>query len=110
MTYAALAVVLVALAAVAAVVGARRLPTREARRRHWIAVFIASLILVILTAVFDNVMIAGDLYTYGTAGTSGVTVWLAPIEDFAYPVACALGVPGVWLLMTQSSQGVESGK
>ena len=110
MTYAALALVLVALATVAAIAGARRLPTRDARRRHWIAVAIASLILVILTAIFDNVMIASDLYAYGAAGTSGVTVWLAPIEDFAYPVACALGVPGVWLLMTQGSRGGESGK
>ena len=110
MTYSLLAGALVAVAAAAAIAGARRLPRGDARRRHWAAVGAAGVILVLLTALFDNLMIVGNLYTYGTAGTSGVRIWLAPIEDFAYPIACALGVPGVWLLTTDRARGGARGR
>lgn len=108
MTYATLAFALVALAVWPAVAGARRLPD-DARSRHWAAVAIAAAVLVTLTAVFDNLMIGAGLYEYGARGTSGITVGLAPIEDFAYPIACALGVPGLWLLMTLPSNRVARG-
>jgi hypothetical protein len=49
-------------------------------------------------------MIAAELYEYGTEGTTGITFGLAPIEDFAYPLACALGVPGLWLLATHPAR------
>ena len=105
MTYSALAAALVALAVWPAVVGARRLPDGRERSRHWAAVAAAGGALVVLTAVFDNVMIAAELYEYGDVGTSGIRVGLAPIEDFAYPVACALGVPGLWLIFTRRPAG-----
>lgn len=104
MAYSILALVLMALAAWPAVAGARRLPSEAARRRHWWGVALAAVALVLLTAVFDNIMIAAELYEYGTEGTTGITVGLAPIEDFAYPLACALGVPGLWLLVTQPAR------
>ena len=30
---------------------------------------------------------------------TGLTVGLAPVEDLAWPVAAALGLPGLWLLL-----------
>lgn len=58
----------------------------------------AALVLGVLTAVFDNVMIAVDLYSYAPEHLLGPHVGLAPIEDFSYPLATAIALPGVWAL------------
>lgn len=109
MTYGALALVLLAVAAVAAIVGARSLsPAR--RRAHLLAVLAAAVGLVVLTAVFDNVMIRLELFHYASERTSGVNVGRAPIEDFAYPLACALALPAVWVLLRKRRDtGGENG-
>ncbi|WP_419818813.1 lycopene cyclase domain-containing protein [Glaciibacter flavus] len=54
---------------------------------------------VILTAVFDNIMIANGIVAYDLAGRSGWGVGLAPVEDFAYPLAAALLLPSLWALV-----------
>lgn len=105
MRYAALAVALIAVAALLAVSGARRLPAGAARRRHWQGVGVTAAVLVVLTAVFDNLMIAAGLFEYDLAGTLGVAIGRAPIEDFSYPIACALAVPGLWLLLAREEDG-----
>jgi lycopene cyclase domain-containing protein len=61
---------------------------------------IAAVVLVVLTAVFDNVMIALDLFTYPTEHLSGLRIGLAPLEDFAYPLCAAFGVPAVLTLLS----------
>jgi lycopene cyclase domain-containing protein len=61
---------------------------------------IAAVVLVALTAVFDNVMIAADLFTYPEHLISGIRIGLAPIEDFAYPIAAAFLVPAIACLLT----------
>ena len=58
------------------------------------------LILAVLTAVFDNVMIASGLFDYGHGTLTGAKVGLAPLEDFAYPLAAVLLLPGLWILLT----------
>ena len=60
------------------------------------------LILAVLTAVFDNVMIASGLFGYGQATLTGAKLGLAPLEDFAYPLAGVLLLPGLWLLLTRN--------
>ena len=54
--------------------------------------------LLVLTAVFDSVMIAAGLFGYSDGTRLGPAIGLAPIEDFAYPVAAVLLVPAVWTL------------
>ena len=98
MTYGTLALILVALAAVLAVVGALSLP-RARRSGHLLAVLATASGLVILTAVFDTVMIHFGLFSYASDKISGFVVGLAPIEDFSYPIACALALPAVWVLV-----------
>lgn len=61
---------------------------------------VAALVLVILTAIFDNVMIAADLFTYPEHLISGIRIGLAPIEDFAYPIAAAFLVPAIACLLS----------
>jgi lycopene cyclase domain-containing protein len=52
--------------------------------------------LLVLTAVFDNVMIAVGLFSYRASAVSGLSVGRAPIEDFAYPIAAAVLLPALW--------------
>lgn len=67
--------------------------------RRMAASGIAAAVLVALTAVFDNAMIAAGLFTYPSEHLSGVRIGLAPIEDFSYAVSAAFLVPAVFELL-----------
>lgn len=67
-------------------------------RRWWLPVCLAGLVVMILTAVFDTLMISVGLMTYAPEQICGLRVGLAPIEDFAYPVAGLIILPSLWLL------------
>ena len=60
-------------------------------------------ILVVLTAVFDNLMIAAGLFTYPPEHLSGLRIGLAPIEDFSYAVCAAFLVPAVYTLLARAA-------
>ena len=74
--------------------------TRPRFGRRMISSAIAAAVLVVLTAVFDNAMIAADLFTYPEDDISGIRIGLAPIEDFSYPVCAAFLIPAVWTLLS----------
>lgn len=96
MTYALLTVPFLALAAIVTCATATRPGfAHRLRASAWTA-----LVLVALTAVFDNAMIAADLFTYPAHLISGLRVGLAPVEDFAYPVAAAFLVPAIRCLLS----------
>ncbi|PQZ56051.1 MULTISPECIES: lycopene cyclase domain-containing protein [unclassified Microbacterium] len=63
------------------------------------AVLLTALVLFLLTAAFDTVMIASGLFHYAQDPLLGLHIGLAPIEDFAYPLAGALLLPAVWTAM-----------
>jgi lycopene cyclase domain-containing protein len=67
--------------------------------RRMRASLLAAAVLVLLTAVFDNVMIAAGLFDYPDAHLSGIRIGRAPIEDFSYPLCAAFGVPAVFALL-----------
>lgn len=94
MTYALLIVPFAVLTALVTIASARR----PGFGRRMVSSSIAALALALLTAVFDNIMIALGLYTYPAAHLSGLRVGLAPLEDFAYPVCAAFFVPAVFAL------------
>jgi lycopene cyclase domain-containing protein len=96
MTYAGLAVPFLGLAVAVLGVG---VAVRRPRRTWWLATGATLLALLVMTVAFDNLMIAVDLFRYESGRISGVTVGLAPVEDLAWPVAAALGLPGLWLLL-----------
>jgi len=95
MTYSLIVVPFVALTAVVALLTVRR----PGFARRMIASAVAAGILIVLTAVFDNLMIAAGLFTYPDTHISGVRIGLAPIEDFAYPLCAAFLVPAVFTLL-----------
>ena len=94
MTYWALNAIF--LAAVAAVAVAAVLSKRAPR---WRSVGLVLLVVLLMTAIFDNVMIAVDLVGYNATKISGVFVGVAPLEDFAYAVAAVVLLPSLWSLL-----------
>jgi lycopene cyclase domain-containing protein len=64
---------------------------------------LAAVALLILTAVFDNVMIANNLIEYPPEHLSGIKIGVAPIEDFSYSVCAAFLVPAVYVLLDRRS-------
>ena len=56
----------------------------------WKAIFLATLALLVITAVFDNVIIGIGIVAYDPQLISGLKIGLAPIEDFAYSLAAPL--------------------
>ena len=83
----------------AAAVAAVALWRRPGARRLAAPAGIALAGVLVLTAVFDNIMIGVGLVDYDPALISGFFVGIAPLEDFAYPVAAALLLPAAWSLL-----------
>ncbi len=85
--------------AAAVVVGLVGLPAgAAARRRRWLAIGVATIALLVLTAVFDTLIIANGIVAYDDAHRVGLAIGLAPVEDFAYPLAGVLLVPAIWTI------------
>lgn len=96
MTYALLIVPFALVTVLVTALSARR----PGLRPRLAASAACALVLVCLTAVFDNVMIALDLFTYPPEHLSGLRIGLAPLEDFSYPVCAAFLVPAVHALLS----------
>ncbi|MBG6237502.1 lycopene cyclase domain-containing protein [Mycetocola sp. CAN_C7] len=105
MTYLTLSI---AFLAVAAVVLALALATRDDRSdlvaRWRLPVLAAGVALMVLTALFDNVMIATGLMVYEPGHLAGILIGSAPLEDFAYPLAGLLLLPALWSLLGRRSR------
>lgn len=106
MTYLVLALLFIVAAVIAGAAFARAsFPGKGGlsgeRRQHWKAVGIAFVALAVLTAVFDSIMIGMELFHYDAAHILGVKIGLAPIEDFAYPLAGVVALPGLWMWLTR---------
>lgn len=66
-------------------------------------------VLFVLTAIFDNVMISAGLFTYPEPLISGIRIGLAPLEDFAYPLCLAFGLPALAALLSQKAARKKEG-
>lgn len=53
-------------------------------------------VVLVLTAIFDNLMIWAGLVGYGDAQRLGLQLGLVPVEDFFYAIFVVLIVPAVW--------------
>lgn len=78
------------------------------------ALGITAAVLLALTAVFDNVMIAAGLFWYNAERISGAFIGSAPLEDFAYSLAAVLLLPALWMLLerrpkTTAAESTPSG-
>ena len=100
MTYLSLSAVFVVVSLLFLVAVVATAPRRRALvARWWRPILAAGVALMVLTAIFDNVMIAIGLIAYEPTHLVGVLIGLAPIEDFTYPLAGLLFLPALWLLL-----------
>ncbi|MFL0389391.1 lycopene cyclase domain-containing protein [Curtobacterium sp. 179-B 9B NHS] len=119
-TYALLAVPFLAFAALVAVaagvVSARRRGAgrgqagrgragRGRAGRRWVGVggvvsaVAAGVVLLLMTGVFNNVIVGLGIVAYDDALVSGARVGLFPVEDLAYSIGAALLLPSCWVLL-----------
>jgi small toxic polypeptide LdrA/B/C/D len=98
MSYALLSIAFLAIAAAVAIVARRRRPPGHAS-----ALALTAAGLVVLTVVFDSLMIAAALFAYDESQLLGVRLWLTPLEDLAYPIAALLLCSAVWNLTVDRS-------
>lgn len=73
-------------------------------QNRWPAYLVGMVPMLLLTAIFDNLIIASGIVAYDASKISGIFIGLAPIEDFAYTIAAVLIVPSVWSAMTRRKQ------
>jgi lycopene cyclase domain-containing protein len=82
---------------VVAIVASAAVLSRRAPR--WANVALTAGLVLVMTAVFDNVMIGIGLVGYNTTLISGAFVGIAPLEDFAYAIAAVILLPSLWALL-----------
>jgi lycopene cyclase domain-containing protein len=68
------------------------------------AIALAAVPLLLLTAIFDNLMIALGLFGYNREHISGAFIGLAPLEDFAYTIAVVVLLPSLWHLLDRREE------
>jgi len=67
--------------------------------RRWInlkALIPATVFMLLMTLVFDNLIIGSGIVEYDYSKTSGIRLFLAPIEDFAYTLVALVLVPSLF--------------
>ena len=67
-------------------------PIRLSRRR----LIITILGMLLLTAVFDSLIVGQGIVAYDEARILGIYIGKAPVEDFAYALVAAVAAPYLW--------------
>ncbi|MGM7665784.1 lycopene cyclase domain-containing protein [Microbacterium sp. A93] len=98
MTYLVMSLPFVGAAFIVFTVGVAHAGRRGTVGRYFSSWAVTTAALMVLTAVFDNVMMAAGFFDYGADEISGIRFGLMPVEDFLYPIAGALLIAGVWQL------------
>ena len=62
---------------------------------------LVALPMVVLTMIFDNLIVAAGIVDYDDTKLIGVNIGVVPIEDFAYTVVAVLLVPAIWKAMNK---------
>jgi lycopene cyclase domain-containing protein len=57
---------------------------------------VTALILIVLTAIFDNVIISLGIVAYDPHKILGLYIYKAPVEDFFYALLALYLVPALW--------------
>ena len=68
-------------------------------KNRWPAYLVGLLPMLVITAVFDNLIVASGIVDYDPSKISGILIGAVPIEDFAYTIAAVAIVPSVWSAM-----------
>ena len=98
MTYASTAAIFVVISGAVAVIVSWR---RGLGARWWAATGLTAAVLVVLTIIFDSLMILSDLFRFDDSLLLGVRIWHAPIEDLAWLIAAGLLLPSLAVLTAE---------
>jgi len=63
--------------------------------------------LLVLTAIFDSIIIGAGIVGYDPQKILGLYVGLAPVEDFFYAVLAVVMVPTLWNLFETNKGSVK---
>jgi lycopene cyclase domain-containing protein len=74
------------------------------RKNPWRAIGFTMIWMILMTLVFDNVIIALGIVGYDENKISGLLLGLAPIEDFSYTVVSVLAVGILWHKLTKANK------
>jgi lycopene cyclase domain-containing protein len=74
------------------------------RKSPWRAIGFTMLWMLLVTLVFDNIIIVLEIVGYDKTKISGILLGLAPIEDFAYTVVAVLAVSIIWTKLTKEKK------
>jgi lycopene cyclase domain-containing protein len=62
----------------------------------WKVLVPTAIFMLLLTLLFDNLIIGTGIVDYDYSKTSGLRLFLAPIEDFAYTLVALVLVPSLF--------------
>jgi lycopene cyclase domain-containing protein len=63
---------------------------------NWKVMVPSAVFMLLMTLVFDNLIIGSGIVDYDFSKTSGIKLFLAPIEDFAYTLVALVLVPSLF--------------
>ncbi|MGO2684766.1 lycopene cyclase domain-containing protein [Microbacterium sp.] len=109
MTYLLMSLPFLGVGLIVFAIGAVHARRRGTVRRYFSTWAAATAALLVLTAVFDNVMMSAGFFDYGTDQIAGLRLGLMPVEDFLYPLAGALLLSGVWQLLNKPRETAGHG-
>ena len=61
------------------------------------------ILLLVLTIIFDSLIIAAGIVDYDPNKILGLKIGLAPIEDFMYAILALIIIPSVWKKLEASN-------
>jgi lycopene cyclase domain-containing protein len=103
------------VAVTAGVVAARR--ARAAGRRPGVGrrvalltSLIAGVALLVMTIVFDNVIVGLRIVAYDPALISGAKIGAIPVEDLAYAMSAIVLLPSLWVLFDRTGEHDRGGQ
>jgi lycopene cyclase domain-containing protein len=94
-TYALLDAVFLGVVAVVGVIAA---VVARPRARVFATGLFAAVVLLVMTIVFDNVIVGLGIVAYDPGLIAGVHLGALPIEDLAYAIAAVVLLPSLWTL------------
>ena len=95
MTYLALNAIFLGAVLIVGLIIRKQLP--------WRAIARATGALLVLTAIFDNVIVGTGIVAYDENLISGIKIGFAPIEDFSYSLAAPLLISSIMALSKGAS-------
>ncbi len=69
------------------------------------SVTVTLIVLLVLTAIFDSVIVASGIVAYDETKILGMSLGSAPIEDFFYAVLAAVLIPNLWHIFQKENHG-----